>query len=144
MIVGILILLVFAICGILAGSNFVIPYSYSSYIAVAILACLDSVFGALVASLEKKFRMNTFLSGFFGNAIIAMFLVYLGEKLNVELYLAAVIVFGGRLLNNFSSIRRDTIDNIDKKGKDKKQEINKKKSVKTITDKKAEINNVKE
>lgn len=123
MIVGILILLIFMICGILTGLNVTIPYSYSSYIAVAILACLDSVFGALLASIEKKFKMNTFLSGFFGNAVIAIFLVYLGERLNVELYLAAVIVFGGRLLNNFSSIRRDTLDNIDKKGKDIKEEI---------------------
>lgn len=123
MIVGILILLIFITCGILTGLNVTIPYSYSTYIAVAILACLDSVFGAILASIEKKFKMNTFLSGFFGNAVIAMFLVYLGEKLNVELYLAAIIVFGGRLLNNFSSIRRDTLDNIDKKGKEKKEEV---------------------
>lgn len=132
MIVGILILLIFMICGILTGLNVVIPYSYSSYIAVAILACLDSVFGALVASIEKKFKMNTFLSGFFGNAVIAIFLVYLGERLNVELYLAAVIVFGGRLLNNFGNIRRDTLDNIDKKGKGMKEEkINKSKTMGT-------------
>jgi len=119
-ILGILILLVFIVCGVFTGFNVVIPYSYSTYIAVAILACLDSVFGAIHASIEKKFKMNTFLSGFFGNAIIAMFLVYLGEKLNVDLYLAAVIVFGGRLLNNFSSIRREALDNMDRKGKDVK------------------------
>lgn len=123
MIIGILILIIFMVCGILTGFNIIIPYSYSTYIAVAILACLDSVFGALVASIEKKFKMSTFLSGFFGNAFIAIFLVYLGEKLNVELYLAAIIVFGGRLLDNFASIRRDTIDSIDKKGKDIKEEL---------------------
>lgn len=130
MIVGIFILLIFIIFGLLTGLNVTIPYSYSSYIAVAILACLDSVLGAILASMEKKFKMNTFLSGFFGNALISMLLVYLGERLNVELYLAAIILFGGRILNNFSSIRRDTFDNIDKKGKDLKEELVKKNNTK--------------
>ena len=131
MVVGLFILVIFTICGIMTGLNVTIPYSYSSYIAVAILECLDSVFGALVASIEKKFEMKTFLSGFFGNAVVAMLLVYLGEKLNVELYLAAVIVFGGRLLDNFANIRRDTFNNIDKKGKDIKEEfVNKAKNKK--------------
>lgn len=126
MVIGILILLFFIVIGALTGINIEIPYSYSQYIAVAILACLDSVLGAVLASIEKKFKMNTFLSGFFGNAVVAIFLVYLGERLNLDIYMAAVIVFGGRLLNNFSTIRRDTIDNIDKKGKDIKEELNKK------------------
>lgn len=116
---GVLVLAGFAIAGILTGFNVIIPYAYSKYIAVAILACLDSVFGALTATIDKKFKINTFLSGFFGNAIIAMFLTFIGEKLNVDIYLAVVIVFGGRLLNNFSVIRRDFIDKIDLKKKDK-------------------------
>lgn len=123
---GIIIVIGFVIAGVLTGLNVVIPYSYSQYIAVAILACLDSVFGAFSANIEKKFRMSTFLSGFFGNAIIAMFLVYIGSKLDVEIYLAAVIVFGSRLLNNFSTIRRDFIDKLD----NKKNEIRKDKKLK--------------
>lgn len=119
---GIIIVIGFVIAGILTGLNVIIPYSYSQYIAVAILACLDSVFGAFAANIEKKFRMSTFLSGFFGNAIIAMFLVYIGSKLNVEIYLAAVIVFGSRLLNNFSTIRRDFIEKLDNKKNEAKKE----------------------
>lgn len=115
MIVGILIVLSFIICGIFLGLNVVIPYSYSQYIAVAILACLDSVFGAFAANTENKFKMNVFLSGFFGNALIAMLLVYIGSKLNVDIYLAAVIVFSGRLLNNFSVIRRVFVEKYEKK-----------------------------
>ncbi len=107
MVIGILILIIFILLGMLLGQNVIIPYSSYQYIAVAILACLDSVFGALVASTGKNFKMNIFLSGFFFNAIFAMFLVYLGNLLNVEIYLAAIIVFGGRILNNFSIIRRD-------------------------------------
>ena len=46
-----------------------------------------------------------------------MFLVYLGEILNVEIYLAAIIVFGGRILNNFSIIRRDFMQKADDRRK---------------------------
>ena len=110
MIVGILILIIFILLGIMAGTNVIIPYSSYQYIAVAILACLDSVVGAIYAGTGKNFKMEIFLSGFFFNALFAIFLVYLGEMLNVEIYLAAVIVFSGRILNNFSIIRRKIMD----------------------------------
>lgn len=119
--VGVVIIITFILLGILTGLNLLIPYSYSQYIAVAILACLDSVFGAFVANTDKKFKMITFISGFFGNAIIAMLLVFIGNKLNVDLYLGAVIVFTGRLLNNFSSIRRYYINKLDEKKKAKRR-----------------------
>jgi len=111
--VGILIIAVFVVAGVFAGLNVVVPYSYSQYIAVAILACLDSVFGALSANIDKRFKMNVFLTGFFGNSLIAMFLVYIGTKLNVDLYLGAVIVFAGRLLNNFTVMRHEALGKID-------------------------------
>ena len=116
MLVGIIIIVLFIIAGILTGLNVVVPYAYSQYIAVAILACLDSVFGAFSANIEKKFKLNIFLSGFVLNALIAIFLVFIGSKLNVDIYLAVVIVFTGRLLNNFTVIRRDFVDKMDKKG----------------------------
>ena len=115
MLAGIIIILIFVIAGILTGLNVVIPYSYSQYIAVAILACLDSVFGALSANIGKKFKLSIFLSGFVCNALIAIFLVYIGSRLNVDIYLAVVIVFTGRLLNNFTSIRRDFVQKFDDK-----------------------------
>ncbi|MCX8074821.1 MAG: small basic family protein [Clostridia bacterium] len=116
---GVLILIGFAVAGVLTGFSVIIPYAYSKYVAVAILACLDSVFGALAANLEKKFKINVFLSGFFGNAIIAIFLTYIGQKLDVDIYLAAVIVFGGRMLNNFSTIRRVLINKFEKRKEQK-------------------------
>ena len=132
--VGIVIIIIFILAGIFTGLNVSIPYSYSQYIAVAILACLDSVFGAFSANIEKKFSLTIFLSGFFGNALIAIFLVYIGSKLNVDIYLAVVIVFTGRLLNNFTAIRRDFISKIDNK-------VNKKESNKKETKtKKAKVN----
>ncbi|NLY42432.1 MAG: small basic family protein [Clostridiaceae bacterium] len=83
-----------------------IPSQYSPYVAIAILAALDSVFGGMRASVQKNFDMRIFISGFFGNALLAAMLTYIGKKLDLDLYLAAVIAFGARLFQNFAFIRR--------------------------------------
>ena len=56
----------------------------------------------------NKFRMPMFIfiSGFFGNALLAAGLAYLGDKLGIPIYIASVIVFGGRIFDNFGAIRR--------------------------------------
>lgn len=87
-----------------------IPYTYSGYLAIAIVAALDSVFGGINSIINKHFDMKIFVSGFFGNAILAMLLTYLGEKLNVDIYLAAIFVFVGRMFNNLGFIRRYYIE----------------------------------
>lgn len=114
-----MIYIVITICsviGVLVGMNLpTISYSYSGYLAIAIVAALDSVFGGLTSVLKKNFDIKIFVSGFFGNAILAMLLTYLGEKLNVDIYLAAVIVFVGRMFNNLGIIRRYYIEKWSKK-----------------------------
>lgn len=103
-------LLVGIVLGLILEVN--IPSTLSPYISVAILACLDSVFGAVRASLSKKFKADIFISGFFGNALLAAGLAYLGDKLGIPVYIAAVIVFGGRIFDNFAVIRRLIIENL--------------------------------
>lgn len=89
--------------GIILGFNApIVPYSYSGYLAISIIAALDSVCGGIVSVLKKNFDTKIFVSGFFINAIIAMLLTFLGQKLNVDIYLAAIIVFVGRMFNQFS------------------------------------------
>lgn len=105
---GFLGLIIGMIIGVVWKIN--IPEKFSPYMSVAILACLDSVFGAIRASLSKKFQADIFISGFFGNAVLAAGLAYLGDKLGVPIYLAAVIVFGGRIFNNFAIVRRLLIE----------------------------------
>lgn len=83
-----------------------IPVVYSKYMSVAVLAALDSVFGGLRASMEDNFDNTIFLTGFFSNTLLAAFLAYIGDQLGVELYLAAVLVFGVRLFQNLAIIRR--------------------------------------
>lgn len=73
---------------------------------VGILACLDTVLGGVRADMEHQFQMRIFVSGFFINGIVAIGLVWLGKQLNMDLSIAAIVVFGSRIFYNFSKIRR--------------------------------------
>ena len=108
-----------------------VSYTYSGYLAIAIIAALDSVFGGIVATLKKNFNHTIFITGFFGNAILAILLTILGQKLNVDIYLAAIIVFVGRMFTNLAIIRRYYIDIVMKKIEDKKSKKDNLKEEKT-------------
>lgn len=102
-----LVMIIACILGAIVGLNApIISYTYSSYLAIAIIAALDSVFGGIASVINKKFDMKIFISGFFGNAILAILLTVLGEKLNVDIYLAAIFVFVWRMFINLAIIRR--------------------------------------
>ncbi len=102
-----LIIIIACILGAIVGLNApMISYTYSSYLAIAIIAALDSVFGGIASVINKRFDMKIFISGFFGNAILAILLTVLGEKLNVDIYLAAIVVFVWRMFLNLGIIRR--------------------------------------
>ena len=66
---------------------------------------------------EHTFRLSIFLSGTVGNAAIAVFLTWLGQKLGIPLYLAAVVVFGTRMFQNFAEIRRELLTSKQKRDK---------------------------
>jgi len=86
-----------------------VPVDYSRYTAVAILAAADSVLGAVRAELAGEYDNRVFITGFFGNALLAVLLTYLGDRLSVELYYAAIFAFGVRLFNNLARIRRQLL-----------------------------------
>ena len=88
----------------------IIPYTYSGYLAIAIIAALDSVFGGISAVLKGNFNLKIFVTGFFGNAILSILLTYLGKKLDIDIYLAAIVVFVGRMFTNLAIIRRYYIE----------------------------------
>lgn len=105
------------IVGVAIGfvANVTVPLMYSSYLSIAILAALDTVFGGIRASLDKTFDSAVFLSGFFFNTLIAALLAYIGNQLGVDLYLAAVVAFGVRLFQNIAVIRRIAFDRAGKR-----------------------------
>ncbi|NMA01629.1 MAG: small basic family protein [Clostridia bacterium] len=93
--------------GAIIGStiSFQIPVIYVKYMSVAVLASLDSVFGGVKAVLEDKFDSTILLTGFFTNTLLAALLAYLGDRLGVDLHMAAVFAFGVRLFQNLADIR---------------------------------------
>lgn len=117
----IIAILIGCILGAIIGANGpVISYTYSGYLAIAIVAALDSVFGGITSVLKGNFDIKVFISGFFGNAVLSILLTWLGVKLNVDIYLAAIVVFVGRMFTNLAIIRRYYIDKWSEKIKNKK------------------------
>ena len=109
-------IIVGCLLGALIGVNIPnISYTYSGYLAIAIIAALDSVFGGITGILKKEFDIKVFISGFFCNSILSILLTYLGNKLNVDIYLAAIVVFVGRMFINLTIIRKYYIDKWSKK-----------------------------
>lgn len=109
-----MILIVAVLLGIFLG--LFMPYNLTSdtlpYVAIALIAALDSVFGGILSYLKKRFNIYIFISGFFTNAILAAILTFAGNKLGINLSFAAVVVFGTRIFTNASEIRRLIVDKI--------------------------------
>lgn len=100
--------IVAVLIGIAIGLIFPVslPAEYGKFLAVALLASLDSVFGGLRAGLEEKFDNAIFISGFFVNALLAVLLVFVGDRLGIDLYYVASLAFGLRIFQNLAIIRR--------------------------------------
>ncbi len=96
------------IVGLLLGFGLpvTLPAFYGRYLAVAVLAALDATFGGVRANMEGKFSNSIFLSGFFVNSLLAGFLTFMGDKLGLPLYYAAIFAFGVRIFQNLGIIRR--------------------------------------
>ncbi len=103
--------LVGLLLGVLLGLvlNVNVSFEFSRYSAVAILAALDSVLGAVRAELDGGYDNRIFISGFITNAIVAVLLTFIGDRLGLDLYLVALINFGFRIFNNVALIRRHFI-----------------------------------
>ncbi|MDD4569743.1 MAG: small basic family protein [Tepidanaerobacteraceae bacterium] len=102
------------ILGLFVGfySPITVPVIYAPYVSISILAALDSVFGGIRALEEDSFNTNIFITGFFSNALMAGFLAYFGDRLGIQLYLAAIFAFGVRIFQNLAIIRRSIVDKL--------------------------------
>ncbi len=97
-------LLVGVLLGLVLNVN--VSFEFARYTAVAILAALDSVLGAVRAELDGGYDNRIFISGFITNAIVAVLLTFIGDRLGLDLYLVALITFGLRIFQNVALIRR--------------------------------------
>ncbi len=83
-----------------------VSYELARYSAVGILAAVDSVLGAIRAELDGSYDNRIFISGFIVNALVAVLLTFVGDRLGLDLYLVALITFGLRIFQNVALIRR--------------------------------------
>jgi small basic protein len=86
------------LAGLLLGLflDFDIPQQYSTYVALGILAVLDSIIGALRANLQGNFNVVLFATGLLGNTLVAICWPH-WVTLDIQLDLAAVFAFGNRI-----------------------------------------------
>lgn len=82
-----------------------IPIIYAKYMSVAFLAAFDSILGATRSVIAGNYTHKLFLSGFISNTLLATLLTMLGDRLGVDLYLAAIVTFGVRIFQDLTIIR---------------------------------------
>lgn len=111
--------MIWAIFGIIIGIivglaiNFPIPLELTKYSAVVIMGILDALFGAIRAEVTKdQFNATIFITGLLFNIILSIAITLLGDKLGLELYLAATFVFTFRIFSNVGITRRAILQNI--------------------------------
>ena len=112
-----LIALIGLVIGIVLGmmSGMVFPVGFSAYVAMGILACMDSLLGGIYANMRQEFRGKVFATGFVTNAALAIILIWLGNQLSIDLSIAAIVVYGSRMFNNCSNIRHLLLNRTEEK-----------------------------
>ncbi len=107
---GLLALLIGLALGLWLPSVAILPANMQqqlpNYLGLAILAAIDATLGAWRANMEGTYDTGVFLSGFFVNMVAAASIAYIGDLLNVNLSLAAIVAFGTRIFNNLAAVRR--------------------------------------
>jgi small basic protein len=76
------------------------------YVAMVVVAAIDSAFGGFRSRLEQTFNDRVFLISFVLNALVAVALVWVGDQLAADVSTAVVVVFGIRIFQNVAAIRR--------------------------------------
>lgn len=110
------------VIGVLLGVvlHIPIPPRYVRYTAVAIVGILDAIFGAARAELygpihddtDRRYDFMIFISGLIFNVLLAIGITWLGDRLGIDLYLAAIIAFTIRIFKNLGFIRRVIVDRV--------------------------------
>ena len=102
------IVIVSVLLGLVIGysSPLVIPVAYSKIFSVALVAALDAAFGGLRAVVSERFDKRVFVTGFFSNTLLAAALVFIGDRLGIDLYYVALLAFAFRMFKNLAMLRR--------------------------------------
>lgn len=83
-----------------------VPQDATRYVAMVVIAGIDSSFGGIRSWMEQTFNDRIFLISFLLNALVAAALVWVGDHLAADVSTAIVVVFGIRIFQNVAAIRR--------------------------------------
>src|SRR5579872_258009 len=108
----VLLAILAGLAGFAAGyfSKVSLKPDYGAYLSNAALAGLDAVIGGVRAVQEGKFKNKVFISGFLVTVVLAVLLTWFGERIGMEIGLAAVFVFVYRIMQNLGFIRTLWLD----------------------------------
>jgi small basic protein len=97
------------LAGIAAGLIFrpSLPAGLAPYLPVVVVAALDVVLEGIQERLEGGYHEGELLVGFLANSLLAVFVVWLGDRLGApDLTIGVIIVFGVRMFQHLTAIRR--------------------------------------
>jgi small basic protein len=104
---------VIALIGLLVGVALglllqpTLPAGLAPYLPVVVLAALDTVLSGVRARFEGGYNEGEFIVEFLSNALLAAFVVWIGDRLGApDLSIGIVIVFGVRMFQSLAAIRR--------------------------------------
>jgi len=88
-----------------------VPFWLQPYLPIAVVAALDALFGALRALLDGIFSDKVFVVSFIANVLVAVFVVFLGDRLGVggQLTTGVIVVLSIRIFSNVAAIRRHVL-----------------------------------
>jgi small basic protein len=98
------------VIGIALGLIFdpTVPADMQPYLPIAVVAALDALFGALRALLDGIFSDKVFVVSFVSNVVVAVLIVFIGDRLGVggQLTTGIIVVLSIRIFSNVAAIRR--------------------------------------
>lgn len=85
-----------------------VPVWMQPYLPIAVVAALDALFGALRALLDGIFSDKVFVVSFIANVLVAVLVVFIGDRLGVggQLTTGIIVVLSIRIFSNVAAIRR--------------------------------------
>ncbi|HZB03153.1 MAG TPA: small basic family protein [Actinomycetota bacterium] len=104
-----MIALLALLAGIAAGLIFrpSLPSGLALYLPVVVVAALDVVLEGIRERLEGGYHEGELMVGFLANSLLAVFVVWLGDRLGApDLTVGVIIVFGVRMFQHLTAIRR--------------------------------------
>ncbi len=87
-----------------------VPVAYAKIFAVALIAAFSSLLGGVSAALGGVFVENVFVGDFFVNVFVAVFIVYVGSLLGLDLYYVALLGYGLKIFDRLSALWRVWMD----------------------------------